>query len=281
MPFSYNYNKYGDNLARKKRRHFFLKVLIVFVIFLGLIALSVYFLFFSKFLQITEQNIEGLQTLKSEEIYYILDSTINQTAFGISSLKPQKNIFFFNDKLVVNKILSSFFVIEWVEVKKEYPHKLVIRIKERDAIGTWCISKEDGGVTDSSTLLTTSCRYFDKNGVLWGKALKSSGSLFLTVEDMRSADIYPDVIEPSFYQSLNQVVSSLESMNTVIKKVTIPPDSINDFLVHTSRGYPIIFSANSEINKQVDSLKIFLANQSQNFKPEYIDARIGGRIYYK
>ena len=277
----YNYNKYGDNVARKKWRHFFLKVLVVFAVFLGLSVISIYFLFFSKFLQINEQNIEGLQTLTSGEIYPILDSIINKTAFGISSLKLQKNMIFFNDELVRSKILSSFPVVEEVEIKKEYPHKIIVQIKERSAIGTWCFNKNDVPAVDSSTLLTTGCRYFDQNGVLWGKALKSSGSLFLTIEDMRSSGSYLEVIEPSFQEALKQVVTGLGRMNIVIRKISIPDDSINDLQVHTARGYRIIFNADSEVNKQIESLKIFLANQSQDFKPEYIDARINGRIYYK
>src|SRR3989344_4539714 len=137
----YNYNKYGDNLVRKKRRRFFLKLSIIFGGFVTLSGILIYFLFFSNLLQITEQNIEGLKTLKNEDIYSVTDPIINQIALGIAALKPQRNIFFFSNEFTVGKILADFPVVEKVEIKKKYPHKLIVSIKEREPIGVWCFDK--------------------------------------------------------------------------------------------------------------------------------------------
>ena len=280
----YNYNKYGDNLARKKRRRFFLKFSIVFSAILVLGGLVVYLFFFSRFLQITEQSIEGLSVLKSEDIYKISESVINQTAFGVSALKPQRNIFFFSSEFVANKIRSEFPVVETVSIKKDYPHKIIIQIKERDPIGVWCFSETSSVSFDKvqdKSLTTSTCRYFDQYGILWGQALKSSGSLFLNIEDARNIEPIPKTIESYFHASFKRVTSDFERLNIAIRKISIPNDSIHDFYVYTDRGYYAIFNADQEINKQIESLEIFLFNKDNNFNAEYVDARIPGRIYYK
>lgn len=272
----YNYNKYGDNLARKKRHSFFLKIGVILCILLILSGVSFYFLFFSNFLQITEQIVEGLQTLKSDEVYTILDSTINQSFLGISVFKPQKNIFFFSDEFVVNKIRSDFAVVEKVKIIKNYPHKIIVQIEERKPVGIWCFNSNG-----STSFITSECRYFDQYGVLWGQALKSSGSLFLNIDDQRLYEMYPKKIDPLFQEAFNQVVASFDKLSIAIRKIIIPNDSVNDFHVYVAKGYYLLFNVDSEVSKQIESLEIFLANKGDDFMAEYVDARISGRIYYK
>src|SRR3989338_4527612 len=267
----YNYNKYGDNLVRKKRRRFFLKLSIIFGGFVTLSGILIYFLFFSNLLQITEQNIEGLKTLKNEDIYSVTYPIINQIALGIAALKPQRNIFFFSNEFTVGKILADFPVVEKVEIKKKYPHKLIVSIKEREPIGVWCFDSLAGG----------ECRYFDKYGIFWGQALKSSGPLFLNVEDERILEFYPKTVETQFKEAFNLISLSFDKISVAIRKIQIPNDSINDFHVYTPKGYYVTFSAVSEISKQIESLEIFLADKKEGFAVEYLDARIPGRIYYK
>lgn len=276
MSTVYNYNRYGDNLARKKRHRFFLKIGVILGVLLVLSGISFYFLFFSNFLQITEQTIEGLQTLKSDEVYAILDSTINQSFFGILAFKPQKNIFFFSDEFVANKIRSDFAVVEKVKIIKDYPHKIIVQIEERKSVGIWCFNSNS-----SIPLIANECRYFDQYGVLWGQALKSSGSLFLNIDDQRLYETYPKKIDPLFQEVFNQVVVSFDKLNMAIRKIIIPNNSVNDFHVYVAKGYYLLFNVDSEISKQIESLEIFLANKGDDFVAEYVDARISGRIYYK
>ena len=70
--------------------------------------------------------------------------------------------------------------------------------------------------------------------------------------------------------------------NIRVNKIEIRPDSINDFYIYTTNGFYIIFNMEISIPKQIEVLKIFLAEKGQDFKPtEYIDLRIEGRVYYK
>jgi len=72
-------------------------------------------------------------------------------------------------------------------------------------------------------------------------------------------------------------------MNIFINKFTIPDKFISDFSAFTSNGYELLFSTDSDVNKQLEVLEIFLAEKKDDpdFKPQYIDLRINGRVYYK
>ena len=66
-----------------------------------------------------------------------------------------------------------------------------------------------------------------------------------------------------------------------IKRIEIPADFIDDLTVHTAKGYYILANTGSGMDKQLDTLRIFLKNKGADFHPEYIDIRIEGRVYYK
>ncbi|OGN00567.1 MAG: hypothetical protein A3B91_01685 [Candidatus Yanofskybacteria bacterium RIFCSPHIGHO2_02_FULL_41_29] len=264
----YNYNRYGDNLARKKRRYFFLKLVIALSSILGVFMLVIYVAFFSPFLQIQEVNIEGLKSVKSEEIFSIVDSFLNQVILEPISIKPQKNMFFLDEKLLVSQLKAQFPAVKEINIQKNYPHTVIVSINERTSWGTWCFNSED-------------CRYFDNEGILWGDSLRSSGALLLLVDDMRDYENQPRTIDQVFLDGVKSILSGLEELSIQTARLEIPIGSIEDVFVDTTENYRILFSVNSDIDNQIKVLKIFLADKDKGFEPEYIDLRIEGRVYYK
>ena len=263
----YSYNRYADNIARKKRRHFFLKFLLgLSLLILGMVAI-IYGAFFSTLLQITEVKIEGLKNLKYEEIYPIIDTSLNQKIFELIPIKPQRNILFFSDDLIKNSILDQFPIVKEFTVKKNYPHEIIAYITERTTMGTWCFGQE--------------CNYFDSEGILWGKALKSSGSLLLLVDDLRIHSDRPKKIDHLYLEGIKKALAGLSNLKIQPIKVEIPADSIDDIRIYTVNNFYVLFSMGSDIDKQLRVLKIFLENQDGNFRPDYIDVGIEGRAYYK
>jgi len=265
------YNRYGDNLARKQRRHFFLKLGLALLLVFGVAILVIYGMFFAEFLQVTDVEIVGLKNLKSEEILPIVDSLLSQTVFDPISIKPQKNILFFDEGILIGEILGRHPIVQNVEIKKNYPHKVMIMITERTAMGSWCF------------IANQECKYFDEEGVFWGKAGQSSGSLFLLINDLRANTDSGKLkkADSLFLGSIKAILSGLDGLAIKVTRVEIPAESIDDIYVYTIKGYHMLFSANSDIKEQIETLKIFLSNQDDNFKPEYIDVRIKGRVYYK
>ena len=282
-PARINNNNYRDNIARKNRRRFFIKMLAMLTVIVALGVGLVYLSFFSPLFKITETSINGLKTIKSNDISVIVEAIKAQSFFGKIALKPQLNIIFFDTEYLQSKISSEFKVVEGVEIIKEFPHRLIINIVERTAIGTWCFS---GNSSTPSTLLrtgllTTSCRYFDRFGVTWGRAIRSSGSLLLSIEDLRLSEEKSDKIDSSVLEPIQRAIRGLEDLNIKVKKIEIPPSSTGDFRIYIANGYYLILNNEADILHQIEIFKILLEDKGDIFHPEYVDLSIGGRIYYK
>lgn len=262
-----SYNKYGENLARKKRRRFYLWISgsISAVLIAGVSVF--YILFYSNMMQITDISITGLKTIEASQFYESINSNLNQNALGINSLKPNKNILFFDTDSMRNEFIEKFPILKSLTIKKEYFHKIALEFSERSAIGSWCRAE--------------SCYNFDDDGILWGKTAKSSGSLLLIIEDFRTTENNDKTINPELLNAIKSTYTELETINLKIKRIEIPADSIGYFKAYLTNDHQLLMSTENEIKNQIKTLEIFLSNQKSDFKPEYIDLRIDGRVYFK
>ena len=260
------HNSYSGNLARKRQRRFFAKLTIFLVAGLISVAGLIYLFFFAPYLKITEKNINGLKSVEAGEVLSIVDLEVNKNILSFLGLKFLNNIVLFDSKFLKDKILAQLPVIRGVEIVKEYPHKISINITERTALGTWCLDR--------------GCYYFDEDGVLWGKALRSSGSLLLNVEDLRPAEGRVK-IDIQMLAGIKELVSGLENIGVKVNRIEIPADSIGEFRVYTTRGYYLILNIESNIKDQINVFRILLKEKGEGFNPQYIDLKVEGRAYFK
>lgn len=253
---------YSDKVALRHRRIFILKAVLGLVgVTAGVIGLG-YVLFFSDHFQVKEFSLNGLDTLSREyvmgEVNSILDSKF------LRYLQPQRSIVFFSSEQLRDKLLAQA-VLKSVTIKKKFPHEISVDFVERKPLGIWCFR--------------SLCQYFDNERVTWGQIGKSSGFLFLTIEDRREREAK---IDEQFYDPIMSIISNLPD-GLMAKNVVVPEDSFTDFLVYTDKSYYLMFSLESDIKAQLDVLKIFLNDKKGNagFNPQYLDLRLDGRVYYK
>lgn len=254
---------YRDELARKNRLFFILKLVGVLAVFVLIVGGGTYFLFFTDNLEIKDITINGLQTIDRDIVLAEINEQFNHKKFG--HLQTKKNILFFDAEILEADLLSANPVLKSVQAGKHLPHKLVVDVIEREPSGIWCANSE--------------CRYFDEEIQTWGSAVRSSGFLLLTVEDSRPRDNFG--IDADFFHAIQEVVANLSQ--PTIKSIVIPEHSFDEFWVYTDKSFYLIFSQETDIGSQLEVLKIFLEEKSKdpNFNPQYIDLRIEGRIYYK
>ncbi len=258
------YSPYGSDLARKKQRRFFVKIGLISAGVLSFTGGLVYLFLFSKAMIITEVNINGLKTVTVDQINPIIDSLKNKKLF--SFLRFGQNILFFDSNFLRSQIINSFPIVKNVEISKEFPHKITVDIEERSAVGTWCIDEN--------------CRYFDESGILWGTAVRSSGSLLLNVADLTASNSY-NKIDSTTLKPILDSVQELNALNFKIENIEIMPGGIGDFKIYITNSYYILLNTESDISGQIKALKLLIGNNPPDFKPNYIDLRIDGRIYYK
>ena len=265
---------YKDEVARRHRRLFVFKIIAAVLVVIIVVAGLIYLFFFSKLFDIREVSFNGLDTVSSEEFKRKIEERLNQKILGYL---PQRNdIFFVNAKNLETEIASAHPIFKSVDVQKKLLHGLVFNFQERKPAGIWCF-------TSISSVQANGCSYFDDEKVLWGQPSKSSGFIFLTVDDHRlrkdSASGGGQTIDEEFFRPIMETAKSLAGQ---IKNIVIPADSFSEFQIYTAEYY-IIFTIESDIQNQLDVLRIFLKEKSKDssFRPQYIDLRIDGRVYYR
>ena len=264
--------QYKDQLRSKRRKKLFLKITFIFFGIIGLAGLSIYLLFFAELFDVRNVSIDGNKIINTVDISGVADNILLDKKWGI----PHRlNILFLDTNKIINLILDSFSRIDNISVSKKLFHSLNIEIFERDSLGIWCVKK----IND--------CFYFDNNGITFEEAPKSSGVLFLHVDDYKRGglSLRERVIEEKWFYKILEAEEELESrMDFKTRLIEIPENSLDEFHVIISGGWKILFSKNLDIPFQIESLKIFI---DQKLTPEklkslqYIDARIEGRFYYK
>ena len=137
---------YHDKLAMRRRRAFIIKISAIIFLVIALISLTLYLIFFSSYLKITNVSANQTSAIGSGEIVSAAHEYMDKSVLYIPT---QRNIFFFNSDNFNKYLLSKYPMIKSINTEKKYPHNLEITISERTPVGIWCF-RDDG------------CVYFDR-----------------------------------------------------------------------------------------------------------------------
>jgi cell division septal protein FtsQ len=248
---------------RIKRKTPFFKKKIFWIFFLSFLFFSgnFYLAIFSKFFQIQQIEILGSEKLK-EVIKDLVEPEISKNFFTFET----KSIFLFEQKKLVQAILSNFPQVERVEFLKEFPNKLKINIKEREAVALFC---------------SLNCYLIDSNGIAFEE--------FFGKEDFKIEKLNKEEI------SLGEVVIDKENLNKILKikkeleELQIPLEKVvlvneERINVKTKEGWEIYFNPKRDIDWQLTKLKVLFEKEIPKEKREnleYIELRFGNFAPYK
>lgn len=164
---------------------------------------------------------------------------------------------------------AGFSVHHWWPTISKHFQKATIAPVARTPIGTWC----RGSGSDQT------CQFFDASGTLWGSALPSSGPLLLLINDQRSDDASMSIP----FDRILAATQGLLPLGLAAKTITLPDAEPGGLTVTLTKGYDLYFDGLGNIADQLQVLGIFLADRAKDptFRPQYIDLRTPGRVYYK
>lgn len=257
--------KHRDSMARKRNRRFAFKIFGWLFLLSAFTAGGGYLFFFTPVLQIRDVVVNGLEEHQRDAVLAYVNSMMDEQLFD--RIQVNKNILVFDSARVTAAFLAKFPELKSATAEKKMFHTLKFDFTQRTALGVWCSGER--------------CVYFDDAGGTWGRPVRSSGFLLLTVQDLRSSgkiEIAPDVLA-----AVKQVADIAPKLDIRIKKVTIPADFFNELTVLTNKGYVLLLSMDSNIPEQLRILGALLEKKrdDKSFAPSVIDLRIEGRIYYK
>jgi len=186
----------------------------------------------------------------------------------------QSNLFFFEDD-ELRKDLNKNFSFAQVEIKKKWPHTLVINVEERALAFIW----QDG----------IGKHFSDRKGCLIPEVQPSS-------EDEKIYPILQSSIEENYIQEDNCLeiddnylasMLDLDSQLRVYEHLAVQnyilEAEFNTLTLDLRNGPNVYFNIKNDLEKQVKKLEII-----KREKPEaefqvlaYIDLRYGDRVYFK
>ncbi len=265
------YANYNEDFKNKKRRKFITKTVGRFFVLAVLVGGLVYGLFFAHLFEVRTIEIHTQGAVPVDQISSKVWELLNERHLGFSA---KSNSIIFSPQRLREPLLGAFSRIDSLDIRRVSLHGIDITVHERIPVGLWCFPAE------------RRCLYYDSNGIAFAEVLPSSGYLFVPISDYRPRTVViGEHVAPEVWRtSIQEVKKILQFGDINVSEVIIPADSYNEFDVVTREGWRILYSYQSNVRKQSNSLLVYLKEKlsSADRKTlDYFDLRIEDRIYYK
>lgn len=272
--------------APKKRRSFFekkeknlsnpvfSKIIFRFLVLI-FIGATGYILLFSPFLEIKKISLEGINELKYEDVYNKISENFSGKYLHFIS---KNNLILISENKIKKEIAGSFKKVSNVEVQKNFPDGIIVRITERKALLVWCSND--------------SCFIIDEKGYAYTEAdfeseeIKQNNLLNLRDSSEKDVHIGEKVLDEDYINFVIALEEELlkETGVTITGEYQTGSRIAEEVKVQTHEGWGIYFSSSLPVKGSLRTLKTFLdkeIDQEKRGKLEYIDLRAENKVYYK
>lgn len=258
--------KIFEESERKKRKKIWTKIIIVFA-FLIILAGGIIWSFYLDYFRIKNINIEGNYILNKQEMEENIKNSISGKVFY---LLPKNNIFIASTEEINNNLADNFLRIKNLEVAKNFPDSLDIKISERKTYGLFCQGNE--------------CFFLDRDGYVFSKSIFVSGDIFIKFLDERENNnitFKTYLLDINKFAKIRDFIDGLKTESVMISQVVFKKDGLYEF--QTEEDWYILLSERSDYKISRDNLKITLENQIKEKRSEleYIDLRLENKVFYK
>ena len=230
-----------------------------------------YGIFFTQFFQIEHIEVSGNAKIPEESLREIAQTHL-----------PRKFMFFeMNHFLLANTsaaaeaVKVTFPEIESVVVQREFPDSVLVVVRERQGIASWC----QGEVRQ--------CFALDAHGVIFEEK-EPEREVILSKSDSLVVNLGEEAIDPELLKAILSFGQQLDASSLfrevglrVSSAVLVSKERVN---VKISEGWHIYLNPTENIDWQVTKVKLVLEKEIPSGKRpflEYIDLRFGDQAYIK
>lgn len=245
-------------------------------------------------LQITHIQISGIRVVAEDAVRARMDVLLSG---NYAILLPRRFILFSQDEAIITGIKNEFPVIENVEVIKQYPDLLIVKISERKLFAILCNDLEADDVAAGIGLASTTeviteeeekesrCAYIDKGGFAYDNAPSSSGMLIVRmVTDAKRLEIPSQVFKKGLIEKMEYLAEKLPVVaGERILRFEFMTRLPREFRIKTASGFRIYINSEDDIDKVLKILKRVLDEEVKERKGrlEYVDVRFGNKVFFK
>lgn len=261
---------------------------------LAILALTV----FHPFFFIKKIVISGLNRIGHAPFAASVETIINCKKFLVFPCQS----YVFVDVDEISEFLSEKYSLNWIRVKKEFPHSLTITLEEKistviydntqnyrtvDLLGDFIDTlyaiddtewHERIGPNEAGGAVTTTVHLPNLD------RLKSEFGDYPVIYDATGAILAADgqKVRPELVQAV------IDWYNFLNKKINLPfsyveiESSVGDAKIHTQIGWSIFVKLGERFGEQTDELSYLLTNKiGLDARIEYIELRFPDRVYWK
>ena len=295
---------YADVKEKRKKRR---KYSLIFSILVGLyliILIAGLFLFHSPFFHLKQFEVVGNERVSTENIISLLQARAFEGGW-----RPLQALLGLRSMLIWPEALSEADLVfmpalKSVTLEKSYGSRtIVVRVEERKPYGIWCLrqaqTNADNTQTDADNSqnnlerqrtsalsqresASDSCRWFDKEGVLFERAMAAQGGIIMTVHDysQMKLPLQGKILPDSFISNMFSIFTVLEASDIDRKEIVLDELALEEVNVTTYNGPELYFSLRFPADNDLAAIKDLMAKPGFG-KLKYLDFRVENRVYYK
>ncbi|MCH8244332.1 FtsQ-type POTRA domain-containing protein [Patescibacteria group bacterium] len=252
---------------RKKKRVSFLKFRFFWYAtgILFFLTFLFYAVVFSSWLEIQEIKIQGTREISKERILLVVGDNFWQEFLGI----PTNSILLFDIKGMEEKLSFAFPAMLHVTVERSLPQTLLVKVVEREQIGTWCSSI---------------CFAVDAEGVLF-KEVEEQGE-YVMFDFKGVATLGQELLEPSLLLTLLNFKERFQKAGEPLQFsiIVFEIGERGEVRGVTKEGWRILLNLKENMEWQQTKLELVLQQKIPLEKRgglEYVDLRFGDQAYIK
>ncbi len=254
-------------------------LMICFLIFVGWV------IFFSPALQI--KNVEVVGFDDKQQIIAKTDKVRHDFILGKVS---KNNLILFPKTQVIENINKDDIRIKKIKITKKFPDTLIVKITKRTKLFLWrfsdgCLLYDEDGVIIQPVNCTNSNSRSELINTCENNKLTKGLNCLPVWTDSGKNDFNSETVKRKS-KFVEQIFNSLKQttyFNSSIL-ISIPSVATGEIKVKNSQYGSLLFDANSNIDKQLKTLKAFLEQKvslNELRQMDYIDLRIKNKLIYK
>jgi cell division septal protein FtsQ len=221
------------------------------------LVLVIYFIFYSNFFILDNLKITGTHLLEPDEVTAVLFPK------GFTKV----NAVTFMEGLAKRKLMKQNQVSDVSFQKNLISNTLTVAVTEHQTSIIWQVGGQQFLI--------------NRFGVVYDEA--EPGSPLLVVEDMKNVPVSlsQKIVTTDFIDFVTSFAANLpRRTNITIRRIAVPETTF-EVEMETKDGWKIIMDTTASWEEQLNNLVRVLREMADQPPSEYIDLRVGKRVYYK
>ena len=267
-------------IQKRRRKAYILSLTIIVSTFILLFTASLVFSWQSYF-QIQNIEVIGNQVVGTDNI--VLASKV-ALADNYAWIWPKSFFLWYPNDEIKTIILNQFPRVKKIDVNLRGKNDIQLNIVERRPYAVWCDDK-----MFINNLEAQNCFVLDRNGFIFDRAPKSTGSLFWHFfgEINKGENVGADYLTPDTFNQLANFLDEVSGRGfNIIGLESFFADGY--YKLYLSNNVYVLISAVQNFSSTLRNLEVLtsqkdmdLRNADVSSRLEYVDLRFGNKINYK